>query len=198
MLNIGRTLVGGIVAGIILFVVGAIFWATPLHQLAFKTAPDQEGAAVQLALAQNLSRTGTGAYVIPYPNTQQGGALHSNGPIATVHFNTQGYSPNDMSALLPGFVFAIVAGLLMSLGLSVLGANRSFGERARLVVFLSVGFTLWTILARPVFSHFGWGYWFYQFITETTALILAGLVVVRWFLPHPHARTAPADAPAEV
>ncbi|MEA3041489.1 MAG: hypothetical protein QOC65_978, partial [Sphingomonadales bacterium] len=56
MLSTGRTLIGGIVAGIILFVTGFIFWATPLGQLAYKTAPDAQGAAVQLSLAQNLTQ----------------------------------------------------------------------------------------------------------------------------------------------
>lgn len=196
MLSTGRTFIGGIVAGLILFVVGFIFWATPLHQLAYRTAPDAQGAAVQLSLAQNLSQSGTGTYVIPSPHSQQGGVLYSQGPIATVHFNTQGYSPDDMTMIVPGFVMAIVAGILIALGLSVLGGTRSFGDRARLIVFFSVGITLWTILAQPVFNHFGWGYWLYAFVAETTGLVLAGLVVARWFLPHP--RSAPADAPKDV
>jgi hypothetical protein len=196
MLSTGRTLIGGLVAGIILFLVGYIFWATPLGQLAYKTAPDAQGAAVQLAMAQNLSATGTGAYIIPNMTTQQGASNYTNGPIATVHFNTGGYSPDDMSMILPGFVMALVSGLLIALGLAALGGTRSFGERARLVIFFSVGITIWTILAQPVFNHFGWGYWVYSFVAETTALILAGLVVARWFVPHPH--TALDDAPTEV
>jgi nitrate reductase NapE component len=196
MLSTGRTLIGGIVAGLILFVVGFIFWATPLHQLAYRTAPDAEGAAVQLALAQNLSQSGTGAYVIPYPHSQQGGVLYSQGPIATVHFTAEGYSPDDMGMIVPGLVMAIVSGILIALGLSMLGGTRSFGDRARLVVFLAIGINLWTLLAQPVFNHYGWGYWIYSFLAETTGLLLAGLVVVRWFLPHP--RSAPADAPTDV
>lgn len=197
MLSTGRTLIGGLVAGLILFVVGFIFWATPLGQLAYKTAPDPQGAAVQLSLAQNLSQTGTGAYVIPSPHTQQGGVRYSQGPIATVHYNSRGYSPDDMGMILPGLVMALVSGILISLGLSyVCGGGRSYGSAVRLVVFFSVGITLWTILAQPVFNHFGWGYWIYSFVAETTALILAGLVVARWFMAP--ARTAPADAPTEV
>jgi hypothetical protein len=196
MLSTGRTLIGGVVAGLILFVVGFIFWATPLGQLAYRTAPDQQGAAVQLALAQNLSPTGTGAYVIPYPHTAPGAVLYGQGPIATVHFNTEGYATEDMSMIVSGLVLALVAGVLLALGLAVLAGTRSFGERARLVVFVAVGFGVWTILGQPVFNNFGWGYWLYSFIAETTGLVLAGLVVVRWFLPHP--RSAPADAPTDV
>ena len=196
MLSTGRTLIGGLVAGIILFVVGFIFWATPLSEFAYKTAPDTQGADLQLALNRNLTATGTGTYVIPYPKTAAGASNYSQGPIATVHFNTGRYPPNDMSVILPGFVMALVSGLLISLGLSALGGTRSFGERARLVISFSVGITLWTILAQPVFNHFGWGYWIYSFVAGTTALVLAGLVVARWFVPHPH--SARAEAPAAV
>jgi hypothetical protein len=197
MLSTGRTLVGGIVAGIILFVVGFIFWATPLAEFAYRTAGDQQGAAVQLALAQNLSQSGTGAYIIPAHESAQGAVLYAQGPIATVFFNTSGFSPDDMSMILPGFIMALVSGVLISLGLSaVCGGGRSFSAAARLVVCFSVGVTIWTILAQPVFNHFGWGYWIYSFIAETSALVLAGLVVARWFVPH--ARSAPADAPSEV
>ena len=196
MLSTGRTLIGGLVAGLVLFVVGFIFWATPLAEFAYKTAGDQQGAAVQLALAQNLSESGTGAYVIPNPTTQQGASNYTAGPIATVHFNTSGYSPEDMSMIVPGLLLALVSGLLLALGLSILAGNRSFADRARLVVFVSLGFSIWTILGQPVFNHFGWGHWIYSFIAETTALVLAGLVIVRWFLPHP--RSAPADAPTDV
>ncbi|HEX8654238.1 MAG TPA: hypothetical protein VF693_03330 [Allosphingosinicella sp.] len=197
MLSTGRTLVGGIVAGIILFVTGFIFWATPLGQIAYKTAPDAQGADLQLALNRNLTQTGTGAYIIPNMTTPQGGAAYSRGPIATVHYNTAGYSPNDMSMILPGFIIAVVSGILLALGLAVLSGTRRYGERARLVIFVSVGITLWTILAQPVFNHFGWGYWVYSFIAETTGLILAGLVVTRWFLPSPAYRRDDEALPAE-
>ena len=196
MLSTGRTLVGGIVAGIILFLVGFVFWATPLAEFAYRTAGDQQGAAVQLALAQNLSQSGTGAYIIPAHESAQGAVLYAQGPIATVHYNTVGYSPDDMSMILPGFIMALVSGILLALGLAVLSGTRRYGERARLVVFVSVGITLWTILAQPVFNHFGWGYWVYSFIAETTGLILAGLVVTRWFLPTPAYRRDDDAPPA--
>ena len=197
MLSTGRTVIGGIVAGIIIFLVGFVFWATPLAEFAYKTAGDAEGAAVQLALAQNLSQGGTGTYIIPAHESAPGAVLYAQGPIATVHFNTSGYSPDDMSMILPGFVMALVAGVLMAFGLAAVGGGgRSFAGTAQLVVLYSVAITLWTILAQPVFNHFGWGYWVYSFIAETTALILAGLVVARWFLPA--ARSAHQDAPTEV
>jgi hypothetical protein len=89
-----------------------------------------------------------------------------------------------MSMLLPGFIVSIIAGLLLAFGLaSVGGGGRSFANLARLVVLYSLGFTVWEYLGTPIFNHFGWGHWIYAFIAESVSLIVAGLVVARWFMP---------------
>jgi hypothetical protein len=186
-----RTVLGGLVGGVILFVVGFIFWATPLGEIPFSQANEPRNAALQIALAQNLTPTGTGAYIIPAHHSAAGAVLYAQGPIAMIHFNTQGFSPSDMSMMLPGFIFAVAAGVLIALALGASGA-ATFGARARLVVC----FTLWTILANPIFNHFGWGYWIYSFIAESTGLILAGLVIARWFVTTPQAAPANAEQPA--
>ena len=192
-----RTFIGGIVGGLILFVTGFIFWATPLGEIPFTRAPDPQNAAVQLAMAQNLTPTGTGAYIVPAHSTASGAVLYGQGPIATVFFNTQGFSPDDMSMILPGLVMALIAGLLLAFGLAAVGGGgRSFASTARLVILFSLAFTAWEYLASPIFNHFGWRYWIYAFVAESVAWILAGLVVARWFLPRA-AAAAPAEAPAE-
>lgn len=193
-----RTIIGGVIAGFILFVTGFIFWATPLGDIAFSKANDVQNAAVQTALAQNLTESGTGTYTIPAHNSAPGAVLYAKGPIATVHFNTRGYSPDDTSMLVPGAIIALVCGLLIAFGLAAVSAGTSFAGMARLVVLFSLAFTIWSILASPVFNHYGWGHWIYAFIAETVSLILAGLVVARWFVPGMPVRHAtPAPAPAE-
>jgi hypothetical protein len=197
-----RTVIGGLVGGIILFVVGYIFWATPLGDIPFSRAGEAESAAVQTALAQNLTRkdtetgkiSGTGTYVIPDYHSAQGAVLYGNGPIATIHYNTSGFSRDDMSMILPGFIAAVLSGLLIAFGLAAVGGgSRGFAGLARLVILLSLGFTTWTLLASPIFNHFGWGYWIYYFITQSVALIAAGLVIARWFMPSgPSAQSAAA------
>jgi hypothetical protein len=183
-----RTVIGGLVAGIVIFVVGFVFWATPLGELAYSKADEAQNAAVQASLAQNLTPAGTGTYIIPAHNNANGAQLYARGPIATVHFNTKGYSPDDMSMILPGFIVALISGLLIAFGLSAVG-GRSFADLARLVVCFSLGFTVWEYLGSPIFNHFGWGYWIYAFIAESVSLILAGLVVARWFVPYRGAET---------
>jgi hypothetical protein len=188
-----RTIIGGLAAGVVLFVIGFIFWATPLAELAYNNAGEAQSAAVQTALAQNLTSTGTGTYVIPNPTSASGTVLYGKGPIAQVQFNAAGFAVDDMSMLLPGFIFALISGLAIAFGLAAVGGGgRSFASVARLVVLFSVGITTWTVLAQPVFNHFGWGYWIYSFIAETSALVAAGLVVARWFLA-----PAPVSAAAE-
>ncbi|MEA3002254.1 MAG: hypothetical protein QOH81_1042 [Sphingomonadales bacterium] len=193
-----RTFIGGLVGGIILFVLGYVFWATPLGDIPYKYAGDAQNAAVQTALAQNLTATGTGTYIIPAHHSAGGAVLYAKGPIATVYFNTAGFSPDDMSMILPGFIMAIVAGLLMAFGLAAVGGGgRSFANLARLVVLYSLGFTIWEFLATPIFNHFGWGYWIYAFVAESVSLIVAGLVVARWFMPHGRPAAAAAAPPYE-
>jgi hypothetical protein len=192
-----RTFIGGLVGGLILFVAGFIFWATPLGELPFHRASDAQNAAVQLSLAQNLTPTGTGAYIIPAHMSAEGAANYAHGPIATVYFNIAGFSPDDMSMILPGLILALVSGLLMAFGLAAVGGGgRNFSATARLVILFSLGFTVWEYLATPIFNHFGWRYWIYAFTAESVSLILAGLVIARWFLPGAPAAAAIPDAPA--
>ena len=191
-----RTLIGGLVGGLVLFVIGFIFWATPLGEIPFKTAGDPQNAAVQTALAQNLTATGTGTYTIPAHKSAQGAVLYAQGPIATVHFNTRGYSPDDMSMVVPGLILALVTGLLFAFGLHAAGAGRRFGELARLVVLVSLAYTSWQFLGSPIFNHYGWGYWIYAFVAESAAWISAGLVVA-WFLPRSRDAEAFEAAPGQ-
>jgi hypothetical protein len=197
-----RTVIGGLVAGIIIFVIGFIFWATPLAELAYSKADDAQNAEVQASLAKNLTKKntatgdirGTGTYIIPDPSSPGGNQLYSRGPIATVHYNTGSYSPSDKSALLPGFIVAVIAGLLIAFGLAA-ASGRSFADLAKLVVCFSLGFTVWEYLGSPIFNHHGWGFWIYTFIAESVALIVAGLVVARFFVPHGRAeQIAPAQS----
>jgi len=191
-----RSFLGGIAAGLILFALGFLFWQTPLSGLAYKSLPDAQGAAVQTALAQNLSQTGTGTYRIPDPKNQQGALLYARGPVATVDYNTSGFSPTGTAGLLPGLIVALGAGMLLAFGLGAVAAGRTFADLARLVVFASLGFCVWIFLAAPIANHFGWGFWIYAFLAEAISFIAAGLAVARWFVPHGHANAA-AHAPAD-
>ena len=189
-----RTLIGGLVGGIIIFVMGFIFWGSPLGTIPFSHAGDPQAAAVQTSLAQNLTPGGSGTYLIPDARTREGAELYAKGPVATVSYNTAGFAPEDISMLLPGFILACVAGMLIAFGLAAVG-GRSFGDLARLVVLFTLGFTVWECLTNPVFMHADWRFWIYSFVVESISFILAGLAIARWFVPS--APSAPyREAPA--
>lgn len=179
-----KTLFGGLVGGLALYLVGFIFWGTPLSMLAFKTVDDNQGAALQAALAQALTAAGTGTYAIPSSATGQGTVLFGKGPVATIHFNVAGFPVVDSASLLGGLIIALITGLIVAVALgSIAFRITDFATRAKVVILFALAATLYLDLGQPVFNHYGWGYFIYLFVSDFIGLGVAGLVICRWFLP---------------
>ena len=179
-----KTLLGGVIAGVAMFCIGFIFWGTPLSQIAFKRIEQPQSAAIQQALAENLTATGTGTYVIPMTGSAAGDILHARGPVAMVHFNSSGFPVVDSASLGSGFFLAIVTGVIIALALGAVGARvPDFFSRARIAVLFALAATLYIEIGQPIFNHFGFGYWFYLFLSDFIGLAVAGLIIARWFLP---------------
>ncbi|MET0376822.1 MAG: hypothetical protein ABW128_21530 [Rhizorhabdus sp.] len=179
-----KTLLGGVIAGVALYLVGFFFWGTPLSQLAFNKLGDAPTAVAHQALAQTLTPTGTGTYLIPAPDSAQGSVLYGKGPVATVHFNSSGFAALDSGALGSGFVVALITGLLIAFALGTIGSRvTDFFSRARIVILFALAITFYIEIGQPIFNHFGFGYWVYLFFSDFIGLSVAGLIVARWFLP---------------
>jgi len=187
-----RILIGSVVGGLAQWIVGAIFWATPLSRIAFHVANDTANAGVQQALAQYLTPTGTGTYYVPWPDTSQGTILHGRGPVAMIHFNISGFPLMDSTSLIEGLILSIVSILLIGLALHAIGGRvQDFASRAKLVILFSVAATLYFTIGQPVFNYFmPWGYFLYLALSQVLGLIAGGLVLVRWFMPKPVVATA--------
>ena len=158
----------------------------------FTSADDAQSAAIQLALNQNLTPTGTGTYIIPGARRPRRApiALRAGADRDRLFQHAAAISPDDMSMLLPGFILALVAGPADGLR-PRRGRRRRAQLRQRRRGWSSSSRSasrVWEYLATPVFNHFGWRYWIYAFIAESVSLILAGLVIARWFLPRAHER----------
>jgi hypothetical protein len=174
--------IGSFVAAIAMFVTGFIFFATPIGQLAFSGANETQSAAVQAALGANLPQTGT--YMVPDPSTQSGTTLYGQGPVATVHYNSKGFSLSDMSAIGYGFVQELIVCILLAGALSTLDRRiPDFASRAKIVVLFSVAASALSNLGNPIWWHHDWSYWIYNFVAESAMLSVAGLIIARWFLP---------------
>lgn len=172
-----RTIAGGIVGGIAMYIIGFIFWGTPLSALAFHRADEQASANLQAAMAQALTTSGTGVYVIPDPATAQGTILYGRGPIATVFYNSSGFPVTDSSALIGGFILALAVGILIALALRFVATD--FGSRARAAILFAIAAVLWTHIGQSVFNHAPWGYTLYLAFSDFVALAAAGLIAAK-------------------
>jgi len=182
MNDVIRALLGGLFGGVAMFVVGVLFWATPLNRLAYSSAGEAQGLAVQAALAANLPHTGR--YRLPDPDTAVGTQLYGRGPIATIDFNTRGFSTSDPSGLLGGFVQEAVASMMIALSLFAISFRvTGFSSRLRLGLGLTAAATVMITLSDPIFAHGPWGFAIYNLVACLAMLWSAAFVIVRWFLP---------------
>lgn len=191
----GRVLIGSVAAALAMFVIGFIFYATPLNRLHVGSLDNNQAAAVQQALAANTPDTGT--YHVPSTRTPEQTVMYGQGPTATIHYNIDGHSVADPTSLIGGLLLDFVVALLIGVGL--IGIDRrvpDFGSRARLVVLFAIAAAAYMRLDEPIWYHHDWGHFIYMFIVDALTLAVGGLIIARWFLPR--VKAAPAGAPADV
>ncbi|WP_416462328.1 hypothetical protein [Sphingomonas sp. VDB2] len=186
-----RTLVGGLLGGFAIFITGFIFWGTPLSALALSRTDEQASANLQAAMAQALTPTGTGVYVIPDPATAQGTILYGKGPVAQIFYNEGGFPVMDSGALIGGLILALVVGVLIAFALRF--ALADFASRARASILFALAAVLWLHIGQAVFNHAPWGYILYLAFSDFVALALAGLIAAKLMETKAEA-TAAADA----
>ncbi|HKT76182.1 MAG TPA: hypothetical protein VJQ78_05585 [Sphingobium sp.] len=176
-----RTILGGLLGGLGLYLVGFLFWGTPLSALAFHRADDQASANLQAAMAQALTPSGTGVYVIPDPATAQGTVLYGKGPVATIFYNVSGFPVTDSAALIGGLILALAVGIVIALALRF--AAGDFASRARLAFLFALAAVLWMHVGQSVFNHAPWGYMLYLAFSDFLALVAAGLIAAKIMEP---------------
>jgi hypothetical protein len=167
-----------------MYLVGFLFWGTPLSAIALSSAGAKQDAAVQAALAQNLTLSGTGTYSIPAAGTGQGTVLFGKGPIATIHFNASGFPVVDTNALIGGLVLALIAGVIIAIALDfVARVVPAFADRAKIAILFALAVTFYLDIGQPMFNHYGYRYFIYLFFADFLGFVAAALVITRWFLP---------------
>ncbi|WP_340264274.1 hypothetical protein [Sphingobium mellinum] len=176
-----RTVIGGLLGGLGMYLVGFLFWGTPLSGIAFSHTDEQAGANLQNAMAQALTKSGTGVYVIPNPATAQGTVLYGKGPVATVFYNTTGFPVTDSAAMVGGLILALATGVLIALSLRY--AASDFGNRARLVILFALAAVMWLHIGQSVFNHAPWGYMLYLGFSDFLALAAGGLIAAKIMEP---------------
>lgn len=187
-----RALIGAAIAAVVMFIIGFIFFATPLNKLGTGTLDNLRAAAVQQAMAANIPSTGT--YSVPSADTAEQTVMYGRGPIATIHYNLRGFSVADPSVMVVGFIHMLIVTLLMAVGLFTVSRYvPSFGEQVRLLVLGVIGAAVFMRLGEPIWYHHDWGHAIYAFVADSVSLIVAGLVILK-LLPRASAtaETAPS------
>lgn len=187
-----RTMIGGLLGGLAMFITGFIFWGTPLSALALSRAGDQASANLQAAMAQALTPTGTGVYIIPDPATAQGTILYGRGPVAQIFYNATGFPVMDGSALIGGLILSLVVGIIIALALRF--AVADFTSRMRVTILFALAAALWLHLGQAVFNHAPWAYIVYLAFSDFVALVTAGLIAAKLMDRRADAGVATTDA----
>lgn len=174
---------GSLVAAIAMFFTGFIYFAGPLAMVGYGDVNEAQSAAVQTALATNLPATGT--YQIPNPSTAAGTTLYGKGPIATVNYNSNGFSAESLDAMAWGFLLYLVVAVLMAGALSQLDRRvPDFRSRAVIVVCFALASTGLMAFGDPIWRHYDWTYAVFDFVGNALMLSVAGLILARWFMPN--------------
>jgi hypothetical protein len=192
-----RVVWGSFVAAIAMMVIGFVFFGPlGLSNLAMKSVDDAPAAQIQQMLKANLPQTGT--YMIPNDSkSPPQSAMYGNGPIATVHYVSNGFIGGmDTATLFKGLVFNFAIALLIGLALiGIDGRVTDFGSRARVAAIIGVAGAAFVHLGEPIYYHHDWPYFLYVFIADGLMLAAAG-VIVAWFLKTPPAAQAAATTDA--
>lgn len=178
----GRVIVGAVAGAIAMFVLGYLFWESPLGLLATGSLEDLQAAEVQAVLAANIPETG--AYEVPVDHSQAQKSMYSRGPIAFIQYSANGAGDPTVQDMLTGFIHMYISALLIGFALLAISYHvREFGTRARIVIFFALGAGVFMRLGAPIWMHHGWNYYIYSFVTDVISLSVAGLIIARWFLP---------------
>jgi hypothetical protein len=177
-----RVVIGSVVAAVAMFIVGFLFWSTPLQYAGYSSATEPQNAAVQLSLAQNLPHTGR--YMVPETGTPNGAIQYGKGPVALIDYNSRGFSTSDPAVMIGGFVQEIVVSLMIGFSLlAIAGRVPDFVSRFRVAVGLSAAGSVFILFAEPIWRHADWRYAIYALVANMAMLTAASFVLTRWFLP---------------
>lgn len=191
----GRALIGAVAGAVAMFIIGFIFFATPLQRLALGNLDDTRAAQVQQSLAANLPATGT--YYVPDGSTAAQSTMYGRGPVAVVHYNMGGFAVADPGVMITGFIHMLIVSILLALWLY--GVSKHVVdpvERLKLLGLSVLAATIFMHLGNPIWFHQDWAYAIYLFIADTVSLAAAGVIILR-LLPKSAAAIVNPPAPRE-
>jgi hypothetical protein len=172
--------VGSIIAAIVMFALGFIFFGL-LGSLMFDPLAAGTASSVQSALGGILPATGT--YMVPGDEE-----AFMRGPSAVIQYIAAGELPTMPMAMGMGFVHFLLSALLIGYGLKAVGGD--FGRQARVVIWFGLAASAFMHLGDPIWYGVSWRTALFEFVADGAMFIAAGLVLARWFTSRETSRTA--------
>jgi hypothetical protein len=175
-----KMIIGCGVAAAVMFVLGFVFFATPLGMTAYARADYETLARIQAAMA-DLPASGT--YAVPDPATAGGILAYQRGPIGVLHVVKSGFPVFDPPVLVKGLLHYFVSVLLIGLALLATAEKLDLRARRSMIAGVVVGTNVFSLLADPVWYRLDWTYPLYVFVANTIILMAGAMIVARWFIP---------------
>lgn len=182
----GKTLLGSLLAAVVLMVWGFVTWAVLSDQLGIvKPLPDE--AAVADALREHAPDDGV--YFFPVEGFMGSEAeraawaeRHARGPVGLLFLRSGGVEPAMGRQLFLGFVHFFVSALLAAVILSVAWL-RGYWQRVQLATLLGLFAGFVVAVSNSVWWYVPIGFTLYSLIVLVLGWFLAGLVLARFVRP---------------
>lgn len=177
-----RVILGSLVAAVVIFFWGFLYWnVLPLRNAATLAAPDEQELMRELSA---LPESGT--YQVPDPRNsgteEEYGSRLGQGPVALVLLRREGGPLFDPMVLLKGFLHMLVTTFLIAIALRM-ARLPTFGSRFVLVLVLGLAAATFANLGEPIWFYQPWGYHILQAFYDLTVWSLAGLVLAKLVRP---------------
>jgi hypothetical protein len=163
--------VGALVAAIVMFVLGFVFFDLLFPMALSPLAPDA-AQAVQAALGSHLPASGS--YAVPLDE-----AAWMAGPSAMITFAAAGEVPAMAMAMILGFLHMAVCIFVFGLALKAVGGD--FARQCKIVLLTGIAAAAFMHLGDPIWYGGGWKMSIFLFIADGVMLIAGGLVLAKWF-----------------
>ncbi len=175
-----RLIGGSAIAALLMFILGFVFYATPLQSIAYATADPAVIERVQAAMA-DLPKSG--AYLIPNADQPGGAAAYARGPIGMLRMVKSGYPVFDPTVLMAGFTHYFVSALLIGLALRSVSGRLDAAQTRVVLGWTILAAAVFNLLSDPVWYRLDWTYSLYNFAANVVILGAGALVVARWLRP---------------
>lgn len=186
-----RTIIGIVIASIVLYVWGFLWWGLGAYPRKIWQQPVDQSAA-RSALRQHFPENGP--YFIPAwtDDTSAAESAYLEGPVAFVHMlHVDGRPMVDAGIMIRGFINNVLAIVLIALLLrKAAPALPSWGRRARFVALVGLAATVLTEIGDAVWWEIDWNWKLYQAAYFMGFWMIAGLILAAFVTSEPRAEGA--------